>query len=143
MIIAAGAIFISTETKRILLNFRSDSVSKPNCFGFWGGKIEKNEKILEGLTREIKEEVGFLPEYEKIYPIDVYCSPDGFFRYYSFVILTEKEFIPIINSESSGYIWCTLGTYPKPLHNGAKYILLNKSYIKNIRNLATKSNSKS
>lgn len=135
MINAAGAIFISNKTERILLNFRSDSVSKPNCFGFWGGKIEKNEKILEGLSREIKEEVGFMPDYDKFYPLDVYCSPDGYFRYYSFLIIVENEFIPNLNEESSGYIWCKLGTYPKPLHNGAKFILYNKSYIRNIKKI--------
>jgi ADP-ribose pyrophosphatase YjhB (NUDIX family) len=135
MITAAGAIFLSKKTKRVLLNFRSQHVSKGSTFGFWGGKLFDKEDILEGLSREIKEEIGFIPHYDKFYPLDVYCSPDGHFQYYSFVIIVDKEFIPKINSESDGYIWCNLNKFPKQLHSGAKIILENPSYISNILKL--------
>lgn len=132
MINAAGAIFLSRKTKRVLLNFRSTNVSRPSTFGFWGGKIEEGETIITGLSREIREEIGFIPKYEKIYPIDVYCAPDGQFRYYSYVIIVEKEFIPRLNGESDGYLWCNLSKFPKQLHVGAKLILENPSYITNL-----------
>lgn len=132
MINAAGAIFLSRNTKRVLLNFRSTTVSRPSTFGFWGGKIDEGETIVSGLSREIKEEIGFLPKYEKIYPLDVYCAPDGQFRYYSFVVIVEREFVPRINGESDGYMWCNLNKFPKQLHVGARLILENPSYITNI-----------
>lgn len=124
---AAGTIFIARSTKRILLNFRSTTVSKPNCWGFWGGKINQDETILQGLEREIKEEVGFLPAYERISVIDQFVSPDGFFTYSSFAIITSTEFLPIINDESVGYAWVSFKSYPKPLHPGAKALLENES----------------
>ncbi len=132
MIKAAGAIFLSRKTKRVLLNFRSTSVSKGSTFGFWGGKIEEGEDIMQGLSREIREEVGFIPKYEKIYPLDVYCAPDGVFQYYSFVIIVDREFVPRLNSESDGYIWCNMNKFPRQLHVGARLILENPSYITNI-----------
>lgn len=132
MINATGAIFLSRKTKRVLLNFRSTNVSRPSTFGFWGGKVEENETIITGLSRELREEIGFIPKYEKIYPIDVYCAPDGQFRYYSYVIIVEKEFIPRLNGESDGYLWCNLSKFPKQLHVGAKLILENPSYITNL-----------
>lgn len=135
MITAAGAIFLSKKTKRVLLNFRSQTVSKGSTFGFWGGKIESGEEILQGLTREIKEEMGFVPNHDICFPIDVYCSPDGLFRYYSFVIIVDREFIPKINHESDGYLWCNMGAFPKQLHGGAKIILENPSYISNLMNI--------
>jgi hypothetical protein len=30
----------------------------------------------------------------------------------------EKEFIPILNAEHSGYAWTEIEKYPKPLHPG-------------------------
>lgn len=132
MINAAGAIFLARNSKRVLLNFRSTTVSRPSTFGFWGGKIDDGETIVSGLSREIKEEIGFIPKYEKIYPLDVYCAPDGQFRYYSFVIIVEREFVPRINGESDGYMWCNLSKFPKQLHVGARLILENPSYITNI-----------
>lgn len=135
MIKAAGCIFLSKKTKRILLNLRSNEVSKPNCFGFWGGKLEQDENILEGLSREIVEEVGFLPKHERIIVIDQYESPDNQFQYTSFVVIVEDEFVPKTNSESSGYCWCSVGCFPKPLHPGAKTILSNKTFIQSLKNL--------
>jgi len=79
MIRAAGCIFIAKSTKRILLNFRSEQSNKPNCFGFWGGKVDPSENIFEGLSRECTEELGFIPVYERITIIDQFVSPDGHF----------------------------------------------------------------
>lgn len=132
MIKAAGAIFLSKKTKRVLLNFRSKHVSKGATFGFWGGKLEHNESTLDGLTREIKEECGYLPDYKNIYPLDVYISKDTEFQYFSFLIVVDKEFIPKLNNESDGYLWCNLASFPRQLHVGAKVILENQSFVSNI-----------
>lgn len=133
-IIAAGAIFLAKDTQRILLNYRSLSVPKPGTFGFWGGKVNKNETVLLGLTRELEEEIGFIPKHEKIFLLDVYLSKDLLFEYYSFIIVVPTEFIPKINDESSGYMWLDINSlknkqYPKPIHPGAKTILENKYII--------------
>jgi hypothetical protein len=42
-------------------------------------------------------------------------------------LLVEKEFIPTLNEEHSGYSWCDLNSWPKPLHQGVKTSLSNKS----------------
>ena len=137
MIIAAGAIFLSKNTKRVLLNFRSQHVKKGSTFGFWGGKIHDDEKILEGLSRELREEMGFIPDYEKIIPMDVFTSDDNKFRYYSYVIIVDDEFIPNINEESDGYLWCNIQKFPKQLHMGANIILENSSFKNNLLKLVS------
>ena len=127
---AAGCIFLARSTRRVLLNFRSEDSAKPNCFGFWGGKVEAHENIFEGLSREVIEELGFVPAYERITIIDQFISPDNQFTYYSFAVVVSEEFIPKLNHESQGYAWTSFAHYPKPLHPGAKAILENESVTK-------------
>lgn len=74
----------------------------------------------DALFRELKEEMGFVPDISKIYPFDIYESKDKHFRYYTFVCIVEEEFLPILNNESAGYAWTQIGVWPKPMHEGAK-----------------------
>jgi|TARA_B100000073_G_C23658895_1_gene543692 8-oxo-dGTP pyrophosphatase MutT (NUDIX family) len=132
---AVGTTFVAKNTKRMLLNLRSKSVSYPHTWSFWGGKIEKGEQPIDALRRELTEEMGFVPQMEKLNPLDTYRSPDKGFIYYTYVIITPKEFIPTLNSESSGYAWIDIGKWPKPLHSGAKITLTSKKNISKIKKL--------
>lgn len=127
---AGGCIFVSLKTKRICLSLRSSSVSSPHTWSFTGGKINKDEKILQGISREIREEFGFIPKYKKVLPIDVFKSSDGNFQYFSFIVLVDKEFIPRLNKENSGYGWFDVNGLPRPLHTGAKLILMHTEFKK-------------
>lgn len=115
-----GTLFISCKTNRILYNLRAEHKTYSLTWSLWGGMLENNELPKDGLLRELQEEMGFVPNIDKIYPFDIYESKDKNFRYYSFVCVVEDEFIPILNSESSGYAWVSLGTWPNPMHYGAK-----------------------
>lgn len=127
----AGALFISIQTGRVLLNLRSPHKKHNLTWSLWGGMVENNESIKDCLLREMSEEIGFVPDIEKFYPFDIYESKDNQFRYYSFICVTEKEFIPVLNHESAGYCWTDLGIWPKPMHRGARITLCsNKSYEK-------------
>lgn len=130
-----GALFISTETERVLLNLRADHKSHAECWALWGGMLENDETPKEALLRELSEEMGFMPDIDKIYPFDVYHSNDGHFKYFSFVCITKYEFLPILNEESSGYAWFNLGTWPKPMHQGAKASFCNKKSTDRLRTI--------
>ena len=125
---ASGTLFFSIKTKRILIQLRSKRASYPLTWSLWGGKQEKNERPIETLLREIKEEMGNVPEIKKIYPLHKYSSKDGEFEYHSFCCLVDDEFIPELNTESAGYAWIEPGFWPRPLHNGAKGFLLSKTF---------------
>lgn len=129
---AAGALFLAKDTGRIMLNLRSKFTSKPHTWSFWGGMSTKDESPMEGLTRELNEEMGEIPNILKAYPLDVFHSGDGKFNYYTVLIIVENEFIPKLNKESDGYCWCRIGNWPRPLHEGAKKLLYNKDTKKNL-----------
>jgi 8-oxo-dGTP pyrophosphatase MutT (NUDIX family) len=116
----AGVLFICHKTKRVCLSLRAPHKSHSMCWSLWGGMIEGNETPKECLMREFKEEIGFIPEISKLYPFDIYESRDKHFKFYTFICVVEKEFIPKLNDENIGYSWIDLEYWPKPMHQGAK-----------------------
>ena len=124
---AAGVVFLAKDTGRCMLQLRNSEKKFNHTWGFWGGLIDKGETPYECIIRELDEEIGFVPELQKLNPIDVYQSKDKNFYYYSFVYVVDQEFMPPkLNGESAGYAWVNIGQWPKPLHNGA-HITLNKN----------------
>ncbi len=131
--VGVGTVFVSTKTSRVLLNLRAPHKTHSMCWSLWGGMVESGEQPKEALLRELSEEMGFVPDIEKIYPFDVYQSKDKHFKYYSFVCIVEDEFVPILNAESCGYCWIDLGEWPKPMHQGARISFCNVKSIDKIK----------
>ena len=97
-------------------------------WGLVGGKKEPTDiTAVDALKREITEEVGKTPAIKKIVPLELFTSNDQNFQYNTYVLLVDKEFMPTLNDEHSGYAWCTYDEWPKPLHQGVKNSLNNKS----------------
>lgn len=120
---AVGVLFLAKNTGRCLFQLRNSDKRHKNTWGFFGGMLEPGEKPYDALCRECREEIGFVPEMEKLNPIDVYQSNDKNFMYYSFVAVIDHEFVPELNHESNGYAWVSIGNWPKPLHMGASRTL--------------------
>lgn len=135
MIEASGCIFLSLSTGRVMMQQRSNSVTHPNTWGFFGGKQEKNERPIETLYRELSEELGDIPEIKKVIPISKFTSANGKFTYHNFVAIINDEFVPILNSESAGFCWVDIGHWPKPLHPGAKVQCNSIDFIKKIKTI--------
>lgn len=115
--IAAGVLFYSLSTRRFLFLLRNNTRTK-ETWGMPGGKLHSDENTMTGLLRELSEELGSYPPILKYIPLETFTSMDEEFTYHSFIFVIEKEFIPILNSEHSGYAWAELDKYPKPLHPG-------------------------
>ena len=114
---AVGVWFYSINTQRYLYLLRNDP-RHPNTWGLPGGKIENNETLVEAMTRECREELGFMPEYLRMVPLEKFTSADKGFAYHTFFCSVGKEFIPTLNEEHIGYSWITTGVWPKPMHPG-------------------------
>ena len=114
---AVGVWFYSVSTQRYLYLLRNDS-RHPDSWGLPGGKFEANETLMEAMTRECTEELGHMPEYLRLVPIEKFTSADGGFAYHTFFCSVAKEFTPVLNDEHIGWAWITSGTWPRPMHPG-------------------------
>lgn len=114
---AVGVWFYSTSTQRYLYLLRNDP-RHPNTWGLPGGKIESGETLIEAMQRECTEELGFVPEYIKLVPLEKFTSADQGFCYHTFFCTVDSEFIPTLNDEHIGWAWIASGTWPKPMHPG-------------------------
>ena len=114
---AVGVWFYSVSTQRYLYLLRNDP-RHPNTWGLPGGKIESGETLIEAMQRECTEELGFVPSYIKLVPLEKFTSADGGFVYNTFFCSVATEFQPVLNNEHLAYAWVTSGVFPKPLHSG-------------------------
>lgn len=114
---AVGVWFYAIDTQRYLYLLRDDP-RHPETWGLPGGKIESGETMIEAMTRECQEELGFMPDYLKLVPLEKFTSADGIFSYHTFFCSVAKEFVPNLNNEHVGWAWIASGKWPKPMHPG-------------------------
>jgi 8-oxo-dGTP pyrophosphatase MutT (NUDIX family) len=114
---AVGVWFYSQGTNRYLYLMRSDP-QHPDSWGLPGGKMESGESLMAAMVRECEEEMGAMPDYVKLVPLEKFTSTDNKFTYHTFFCVVNGEFIPKLNNEHTGYAWIARGTNPKPMHPG-------------------------
>lgn len=114
---AVGVWFYSIATQRYLYLMRDDP-KHPNVWGLPGGKIESGETIIDAIVRECQEELGSMPEYIRLVPLEKFTSNDHGFSYHTFFCSVANEFVPELNNEHIGWAWINSGTWPKPMHPG-------------------------
>ena len=126
-IIASGGLFLARDTRRFLFLLRTQGRTA-GTWGLVGGRKEPTDATpFEALKREIEEEIGNVTEIKKTIPLELFTSEDQKFCFNTYVLIVDKEFIPTLNHEHVGYAWCDLNQWPKPLHQGVKRSLTNRS----------------
>jgi 8-oxo-dGTP pyrophosphatase MutT (NUDIX family) len=111
---AVGIFFYSKDTDRFLYLLRTDT--KNPSWSIPGGKVKKQETLFDTIKRECTEEIGFFDPKYKVIPIQKFVNNN--FIYHTFFCGVDREFIPRLNHEHTGYAWVGSGLYPKPLHFG-------------------------
>tara|TARA_R110000851_G_scaffold145440_12_gene284927 strand:+ start:749 stop:1186 length:438 start_codon:yes stop_codon:yes gene_type:complete len=116
--VAGGVLIKCLNTDKVLLLLRSDIGDEPNTWSLVSGNIESTERILDGIEREVKEEINIDPNYitYKFKHKEVSLLKNLDFYYYEGYV--EREFKPTLNNEHLDYIWCNLNTLPQPLFPG-------------------------
>ena len=114
---AVGIWFYSTATQRYLYLLRNDN-KHPGSWGLPGGKMESGETLIQAIYRECQEEMGSMPDYLQLIPVEKFTSADSGFVYHTFFCSVVDEFCPILNEEHVGWAWIDTGHWPKPMHPG-------------------------
>ena len=91
----AGVLIKALDTDRILLVLRSNKCSDPHNWALVSGGINNDEDTLEGLKREVFEELGTNPDILKYEFINT--ETEGDMRFFYYEGFTEHEFSPILN----------------------------------------------
>lgn len=114
---AAGVMIKCTDTGKIFLALRSKDGDNGETWNIIAGGIEKSDdSVLDGLKREIGEELQINPDlidykFVKKEPVE---GKNVDFHYYEGTV--DKEFTPILDEENLDYIWCTQDSLPSPLY---------------------------
>ena len=125
-IVCSGALFYAKDTGRILLLQKANGKHR----GTWslvGGTNEIGENAWQGLMRELEEEIGFIPDILKSIPLETFVSNDHVFNFHTYLCVVNKEFVPNISNEHSGWAWTTIDLTPKPLHQGLRSSFSNRA----------------
>jgi hypothetical protein len=105
----AGMLFLSKQTKRILLILEDQKWTVPT-FARSGSLLEDSNHLLKSYSDG------------RILPIELYISEDKGFEYGTYICLVDKEFT---TEASSTISWASLENLPKNLHAGLKTTLNN------------------
>jgi ADP-ribose pyrophosphatase YjhB (NUDIX family) len=125
-IVCSGALFYAKSTKRILLLQKATGKHR-GTWGLVGGTNIEGESAWQGLQREIVEEIGQSPSIIKAIPLETFVSNDSVFNFHTYLCVIDDEFIPVLSTEHQGWSWCSIDGTPKPLHQGLRSSLSNKT----------------
>jgi len=113
--VVGGVLIKALDTGNVLLLYRND---KTPTWALVSGGIDKGESPLEGLKREVYEEMFANPNKIDFKFIRVEHIPEknlDFFYYEGFV---DKQFSPILDGENLNYGWFPKDKLPSPLYKG-------------------------
>ena len=125
-IICSGALVYAKSTQRFLLLQKAHG-KHAGTWGLVGGTNIEGENPWQGLQREIKEEIGSVPKIIKTIPLETFVSNDQVFNFHTYMCVIESEFVPELSEEHSAWCWAVLDSAPKPLHQGLRNSLSNKT----------------
>lgn len=113
--VIGGVLIKSLKTNKVFLVYRND---KTPIWSLVSGTINKGESVLDGLKREINEELSINPDIItfKFNKIEIFLDKKHEFHYYEGFV--DNEFNPILDEENITSTWITLDSVPSPLFSG-------------------------
>lgn len=108
-----GVLIKASDTGRFLLLKRAGDPHK-GTFSLLSGGLNPDEEPLEGLKREVGEEISQNPNIFNYKYINKEISDKAEFYYY--IGTVKNEFIPKLDFENTSFIWTKKNELPQPLY---------------------------
>ena len=116
-VVAVGIWFYCVSTQRYLYLMRNDP-KHADTWSLPGGRVETGETLMQTMQRECQEELGMIPDFMRLVPIEKFTTADAKFSYHTFFCSVATEFVPKLNHEHTGWAWLASGIWPRPMHPG-------------------------
>ncbi len=113
--IIAGVLIECESTGRVLLLLRNDKIP---LWALMTGTIDEGENVIDGLKREIHEELLINANIITFKKIRVEQIPEKNREFHFFKGFTTTEFKPILDHENLNYGWFSKDKLPSPLYKG-------------------------
>lgn len=110
---AAGVLIKCEKTNNLFMLLRND---KTPSWSMVSGGLEKGEGVIEGLKREIKEELSIDPNIISLKFMYNETSPKNNLIFHYFQGLTSEEFTPKLDNENLDWGWFSKNNLPSPLY---------------------------
>jgi len=108
-----GVLLICKETNNFLLLKRCKQASYPKTWAIVSGGIERGEKPLEGIKRELEEETGITDDSIRY---EFFEHQNQLIPYFDFYIgYCDKEYECQLDDENIDWGWFNMKNLPKPL----------------------------
>jgi len=108
-----GVLLIDTTSNNFLLCQRGKNVTFANSWSLFGGKIERDEDVLDGVKRELYEESKINPKNVIFKLFEV--QNDMGYPYYFYLGFCNGKLKCQINEENQDWGWFSMENLPKPL----------------------------
>jgi len=113
--ITAGVLIKCSKTDNVFLLLRND---KTPVWALISGGIDNGENVLNGLKREIYEELFIKSDNIKFNLIHIEQIPEKNKEFHYYEGLTDFEFKPILDHENLNWGWFSKNHLPSPLYKG-------------------------
>lgn len=111
---ACNALIWNKQDDTFLFILRSDLVNLPLQWCLPGGHMEKGEKPLEALYRELVEEIGQDLSGMPVVQLTESETHEPYFIHRNYAICVPKRFKPTLNWEHVEHKWKSLEEMPRP-----------------------------
>ncbi len=132
----AWMVIYCRTRQSFLFGKRGQKMHKPNLWNLFGGHIDAEESPCEGVMRELLEEASI------VIPQDgaaVWTTPQGLrpLGYISgiremhyFLMVTDTEFSPNLDSEHSAFGWFKFGELPRKVNRPTEIAMTTGLFVK-------------